>query len=376
MEQPAEPQVRARVNPKWAAIQRKALSRGGSPVGAAMLHSEVSVGYICSAEFSKNAEFDTVAFWEEYRMKASIMGFLKLVTQALEKFGRVRIEAKWCNEHHVQLFEGDTQIGLFGVEHGRRNNSGANLFKVQEQEFTVTATLRADIAERIHAELQSGIEVISNVGEVTWWYRGGGGRVQQHTLSLPIPKRSHDQFYPFIAEGLEAYYKRFLDSDENVLLLLGDPGTGKTSFLRWMLHTQRISTMVTYDDSILKEDEIFVNFLFGVNDLFIVEDADLMLSSRERDQNHIMSKFLNVSDGMIKFPNRKLVFTTNLTDLSRIDPALMRSGRCFDTLHFRKLTVAEGEAAAKVAGVEAPSKPVTLAELFCGQNTAVPKFGF
>jgi ATP-dependent 26S proteasome regulatory subunit len=42
-----------------------------------------------------------------------------------------------------------------------------------------------------------------------------------------------------------------------------------------------------------------------------------------------MSRFLNISDGLIKLPNKKLVFTTNVTNFENIDSALLRPGRCF-----------------------------------------------
>ena len=40
--------------------------------------------------------------------------------------------------------------------------------------------------------------------------------------------------------------------------------------------------------------------------------------------------------------SRKILFTTNLPNVHDIDPALMRPGRCFATLHTRSLTPTEG----------------------------------
>lgn len=40
--------------------------------------------------------------------------------------------------------------------------------------------------------------------------------------------------------------------------------------------------------------------------------------------------------------SRKILFTTNLPNVHDIDPALMRPGRCFATLHTRALTPTEG----------------------------------
>jgi len=111
----------------------------------------------------------------------------------------------------------------------------------------------------------------------------------------------------------------------------------------------------------------------------IIEDADTILSSREDDGNKLMSRFLNVSDGLIKLPNKKLVFTTNISDFTKVDPALLRPGRCFGVLHTRLLNLNEAQAAARVANLPIPTekKEYSLAELFNqGQGGQVRRIGF
>jgi ATP-dependent 26S proteasome regulatory subunit len=73
-----------------------------------------------------------------------------------------------------------------------------------------------------------------------------------------------------------------------------------------------------------------------------------------------------VSDGLIKFPSKKVIFTTNLDDFKKVDEALLRPGRCFGMIKCRPLTYDEAEAAAKVAGLRVPEKKrdYTIAELF------------
>ncbi len=98
----------------------------------------------------------------------------------------------------------------------------------------------------------------------------------------------------------------------------------------------------------------------------IIEDADNILSSRERDGNHLMSRFLNVSDGLIKLPNRKLIFTTNIVNPENIDPAILRPGRCFALIQTSELTLVEAQAAARVGGLPIPTEQrrYSLAEIF------------
>jgi hypothetical protein len=80
----------------------------------------------------------------------------------------------------------------------------------------------------------------------------------------------------------------------------------------------------------------------------------------------MIARFLNVSDGLIKFPNKKVIFTTNLDDFKKVDEALLRPGRCFGMIKCRALTFEEAVAAAKVAGLKPPerARDYTIAELF------------
>ena len=140
------------------------------------------------------------------------------------------------------------------------------------------------------------------------------------------PKPKFDEFYPFIEEGVDAYQARYLADDASLLFLMGPPGTGKTSFIRHMIYKHKLASIITYEEGLLEFDCMFVDFLTGSSNMLIIEDADTMLQSREGYGNKQISRFLNVSDGLIKFRGKKVVFTTNINDFSTIDQALVRPG--------------------------------------------------
>jgi len=137
---------------------------------------------------------------------------------------------------------------------------------------------------------------------------------------------------------------------------------------------------VIYDEALMQNDSVFQSFLFDdASEVMIIEDADTILSAREQDGNKLMSRFLNVSDGLIKLPNKKLVFTTNINDFGKVDHALLRPGRCFGVMHTRALNLAEAQTAAKAAGLPIPveKREYTIAELFNqGKKSQVRTFGF
>lgn len=207
--------------------------------------------------------------------------------------------------------------------------------------------------------------VENKICEVSWAYLTKDGE-EDRTLTLPEPKKSLDEFYPWIPGGLDDYFNTYLQSDEAVLILLGDAGTGKTSFIRNLLWRHALHATVTYEEELLGHDFFFTNFLFSESRVLVIEDADTFLLGRESDGNKLMSKFLNCGDGLVKFPDKKLIFTANMLDVSKVDRALLRPGRCFDYKVFRKLTYPETCLAAKAAGIPAPeaAQNYSLAELF------------
>jgi hypothetical protein len=70
------------------------------------------------------------------------------------------------------------------------------------------------------------------------------------------------------------------------------------------------------------------------------------------------------------------VFSTNLPNVSDIDDALLRPGRCFDVLQFRPLTRAEATDVIAEAGASVTlpdGQEHTLASIFGAQQTSTKK---
>ena len=184
---------------------------------------------------------------------------------------------------------------------------------------------------------------------IEWNYSTANGPGE---VSIPLTyKETYNEFYPWIKLPLNEYFDNYMKSESTVMVLIGPPGTGKTSFIRSMLHHTKSDAMVTYDADMMNGDALFTKFISGTSDFLISEDADEFLSAR-RDGNKIMSKFLNVSDGLVSCQHKKIVFSTNLPSIQSIDPALLRAGRCYDIVHFRDLSYDEAKAACKLIGKE------------------------
>lgn len=217
---------------------------------------------------------------------------------------------------------------------------------------------------------------------IEWMYSTDGSSVN---VPLRTDRAPISEMYPFLGkETIEDYYNRYIDSDASILLLIGPPGTGKTTFIRGLLQHTGSSAIVTYDANILEKDYVFAQFIEGEANVMVMEDADTFLKARS-DGNSMMHRFLNVGDGLVTTKGKKLVFSTNLPSIRDIDSALVRPGRCFDILHFDNLTKDQAVALASKVGIdpsEFDKEEYSVAEIFNGEvqqhnnKTITRKVGF
>lgn len=146
------------------------------------------------------------------------------------------------------------------------------------------------------------------------------------------------------------------------------------------MHNSHVA-WVAYEKEIVTSGRTVTEFLRSSTAILAYEDIDNHLSARE-DGNQLMSTVLNASEGIVQHPGKKIVFSTNLSSIDRIDPALLRVGRCFDILQFRNLSSEE----ANVVRQDLNLEPCTLdtkdtwalSEVLAKQSTAqqaINRFG-
>lgn len=211
--------------------------------------------------------------------------------------------------------------------------------------------------EIIHQKVESYITWITGVDQ-------HGGLVSKK-IKVDPPEPIKPCFYPNIS-NIDGLLEDYLASKSPVLLLLGTMGTGKTQLIRKLICDSNQDVLLTYNDDIAKMDKLFDYFYDSKEKYMIIEDADVFISAR-KDGNKDMKKLLNISDGLTANKDKKIIFSTNLPNLSAIDGALLRPGRLYAAVEFQALNKEQSLAVASEIGLDTSKitrSSNTLAELF------------
>ena len=184
------------------------------------------------------------------------------------------------------------------------------------------------------------------------WHFVSGNDLESASIEEMADDELRDRAYPEIQGGVKSYIARYLAAPETELVLQGPPGTGKTRLIRAILGEmsrrkgEEARAIYTGDMKALMTDQIYVRFITGEDEAFIVEDADHLLKPRA-DGNEHLHRFLAIADGVVRAQGRKIIFSTNLPNVGDLDEALIRPGRCFARIHVRNLSASEAAALAE-----------------------------
>lgn len=187
----------------------------------------------------------------------------------------------------------------------------------------------------------------------------------------------------FYGKNFDEYNQQLIERvDKNkkgVVLFHGDPGTGKTHYIRYLLQELgKINKRIIYVPPAMVEamtDPGMVTFLTDNileeerDTILLIEDAEPLIESREGGGGRTtgISNLLNSTDGLLNDILGLVIIATFNTDLTKIDKALLRPGRLLARKEFKKIKEENTIEAAKILGIDESkiekNKQYSVAEL-------------
>lgn len=319
-------------------------------------------------------------------------------------------------------------IGWVEVKHKIESNEFLNIVEINGLEYLCNKFLEYANQYKFDDRVDQKTNLVV---ELRGWSVEGSPIFKEKNV---LARKYIPEYYPYIEGGAVEMFGDFLNSEENVILFYGLPGTGKTSLVSLAAQHYNLKIITANSRSVITDPRLFktifekleenndesrghsmelgseklngdyIDYIKDIDNLselktldvrgykdkypyiyqhykskvkdrisnniekrsiILIEDADILLKSR-KEGNSAMQELLNDTDGISSNSSRKIIFTTNQSNLNEIDFGLTRNGRCFGFFDMQRLTPSEATIAREKAGLPPISggftKDVVLAD--------------
>ncbi|HLO81420.1 MAG TPA: AAA family ATPase [Chitinophagaceae bacterium] len=177
-------------------------------------------------------------------------------------------------------------------------------------------------------------------------------------------KPVHEKLVKTLSEG----------NKSGLILLYGEPGTGKSTYIRSLICglNKNVIFMTPELAGSLGSPEISKFLIRNAESVFVIEDAEQLLVSRDTGRSSSISTILNLTDGILGESLGIQIIATFNSDLYNIDKALLRKGRMLALYEFKPLEARKSASLLSELGMEnvEVTNPMTLADIYnYGEST-------
>jgi len=174
--------------------------------------------------------------------------------------------------------------------------------------------------------------------------------------------------------------KKIVDSLKNdkfgLFLLHGQPGVGKTSYVRKLIADLSEEKTVIYVPPYMMESIAEPGFMSFISkfkkSILILEDSENIISNTFMQRTQAIANILNMTDGLLNDHLEVQIISTFNTSNKEIDPALLRAGRLKVNYEFKALKPKQANKLCKhLDNGKTFDNPTTLSEIYEGHNQII-----
>lgn len=274
-----------------------------------------------------------------------------------------RIQSKWESKESLFINEKKEIMVTLKVSNNNGNNWCSELifiYSYKNGEFEKQFDLN-EINKFISETNKSGINLIkSEMGHLD---------TENFIMDVPDIDVSLNYGDEFIKIHETIINRLNKDKDKGIILFHGEPGTGKTTYIKYLTKLIKNKEILFVPPSMsesLSEPSIIPFLMEHKNSILIIEDAEKVISDREINGSSAgVSNILNLTDGILgDCLNIQIIATFNMKR-EKIDTALLRKGRLIAEHKFSRLSIESTNRLLKHLGKEKiVNEEMTLSDIY------------
>ncbi len=263
----------------------------------------------------------------------------------------------------------DAEHQLTGLESGAEESCDSSvLVSIKVELHFIDLTIFSqieEIADKLGFNIVYGFESEKGV-PVTFTFPGTHGidYVGESFEGLKLQDVAQN-YTPDVVEQVEALLKYAKEVNHGIVVLSGEVGTGKSYLIRSILTelSQRRAVVCTPPTQFLVQAGLLAQVVANFKkSLVVLEDVGEVIAMDSASKYvDARANLLNFTEGFLSLLTDAIVIISFNYDLEKIDPAILRPGRCLANITIGKLPYTQAQ---ELVPFEIPKKQYSLAEVY------------